>query len=141
MKRIFRFKKKKELIKIEIEFEDGVFSASGSIINLDTFRIVMNGQILDEAFKEITDWTFLRIYRLWKLYHLNNLHPGTERQEEALEREFGGVRADKYKEQCEYLKSLGIYEDNGYIFGSGWLKRKIPLKDVREIKKLLREEL
>lgn len=33
-----------------------------------------------------------------------------------------------------------IIVDNGYKFGTGWLKRDIPVEDVAEIEKLLTEE-
>ena len=81
--------------------------------------------------------TFNSIYRLWKLYHLNDLHAGTKKQEEALKQKFGGVNANIYTEQCEYLKSINLYDDNGYKFGTGWIKEEIPANDLQEIKRLL----
>jgi hypothetical protein len=31
-----------------------------------------------------------------------------------------------YNEDCEYLKSLALYEDNGYRYGSAWLLCELP---------------
>ena len=82
------------------------------------------------------DKLFSKIYKFWKKYHLNDLHAGTPKQEKALKKVelLGG---NYYDEACEYLKSINLYEDNGYKYGSSWLKEEIPTKDLNEIKKLL----
>ena len=43
-------------------------------------------------------------------------------------------------ELCDYLESIGLLVDDGYKFGTGWLKRDIPVEDVAVIGKLLTEE-
>ena len=144
-KKIFKFGKidyygtgrKINAVEIEIEFKDGVFTASGDIWNSKRTDIICGGQCLDEIRKFIKNDTFKKIYRLWKLYHLNDMHAGTRKQEQALADRFGGVDANNYTEQCNYLKSIGLYEDNGYKFGTGWLKYEIPEEDKKEIENLL----
>lgn len=128
---IFKLKKNDAKAVVEITLtEDGVFTASGSTAHYA-------GQCLDEINKIIIpNETFDLIYKMWKLHHLNDMHAGTEKQEQALAEKFGGVNANKYTEQCEYLESIGLLYDNGYKFGSGWLKREIPQADLELIKSL-----
>lgn len=145
MKKVFKFEKvdffktreKISAVEIEVEFIDGVFTASAYVWDNKHSNIVMGGQCLDELQPFLcTNKTFNTIYRLWKLYHLNNMHAGTRKQENALKQKFGGVDANRYTEQCDYLKSINLYNDNGYKFGTGWLKEEIPASDVFEIKRL-----
>ena len=74
---------------------------------------------------------------MWQRNHLNDMHAGTERQEEAIkEWEKQGNRYD-YTAACEYLKSVGLYDDNGYEYGHGWLYRNISDEDLKRIKELI----
>lgn len=146
MKKVFEFGKidfygtgrRINKVTITIELKEGnIFTASGDVWNMHQTDIVCGGQCLDEIKKYIHNKTFDTIYRLWKLYHLNDTHTGTREQEKALKQKFGGVNANKYDEQCEYLKSINLYIDKGYKFGSGWLKEEIPTDDLQVIKNLL----
>ena len=149
MRRTFNFGKidyygrgrKINLVEVEVELsDDGVFTASANIWNSKHTDCVCCGQCLDEVAKYIKSDKFKKIYRLWKLYHLNDMHPGTEKQEEALlEAGLTGFAAD-YRKCCDYLESINLLVDNGYKFGTGWLKRDIPVEDFAEIEKLLTEE-
>ena len=73
------------------------------------------------------------IYRLWKLYHLNNMHAGTPKQEEALK----DCPLNDFDARCQYLKSINLYEDEGYRYGSSWLYQPIPEADLRLIQKMI----
>ena len=128
-------------VEVEVELsDDGVFTASANIWNSKHTDCVMGGQCLDVVAKYIKSDKFKKIYRLWEQYHLNDMHAGTEKQEAALlEAGLTGFAAD-YRECCDYLESINLLVDNGYKFGTGWLKREIPAEDVAEIKKLLTEE-
>lgn len=146
MKKVFEFGKidfygtgrRINKVTVEIELKEGnIFTASGDVWNMHQTDIVCGSQGLDELKKYIHNKTFNTIYRLWKLYHLNNMHSGTREQEKALKEKFGGVNVNKYDEQCEYLKSINLYNHNGYIFGTGWLKEEIPTEDLQTIKNLL----
>ena len=112
------------------------FYVCGSIWNSKHTDIITCGQCLDIMYKYLKhDKLFKEIYRLWKLYNRNGMHAGTIKQEEAL-RSSGKVFYD-YDDQCEYLKSVNLYEDDGYIYGTKWLYRAIPEDDLNIIKNLL----
>lgn len=58
-----------------------VFSATGEIWNKNRSDILCGGQCLDTLNNYFTDdETFKVIYRLWKLYHLNDMHAECEHQ-------------------------------------------------------------
>lgn len=126
-------------VSVDIELKDNhdgkpVFTASAMI------GARCGGQCLDEVAKHLFDPTFKKIYRFWKLYHLNDMHAGTEEQEKAVsEWKASGNKYD-YTAVCEYLKSIGLYEVdlNGekYKYGHSWLYREIPADDLAEIKAL-----
>ena len=149
MKRTFNFGKidyygrgrKINSVEVKVELSDkGVFTASANIWNSKHTDCVCGGQCLDEVAKYVKSDKFKKIYRLWKLYHLNDMHPGTEKQEEALRAAGLDSWANNYSDCCDYLESVGLLVDNGYKFGTGWLKRDIPVEDIAEIEKLLTEE-
>lgn len=141
MKKIYNFEKelnnKTIEARVEIELNDnGVFTASGW---LQYGRRCCSGQCIEEIYNCFNDnETMATIYNMWKKHHLNDLHAGTVAQEEALEKAGLTEWANNYKECCEYLKSINLYEDNGYKFGCGWLKRDIPSQDLEIIKGLLK---
>lgn len=57
-----------------------VFSASGNVWNVSNTYIICGGQCLDSIAPFMTDPKFFEILRLWKLYHLNDMHPECEHQ-------------------------------------------------------------
>ena len=121
-------------ITVEAQIKDGVFTASGNVWNSKHTDIISGGQNLDELKGYLKgNKEFENVYNMWKKYHLNDMHAGTVKQEEALNKKFGGVNANKYEEQVDYLKSVGLYEDEGYKYGTGWLKRDIPEEDMKNI--------
>lgn len=126
-------------VTIEIELREDmkgrpVFSACGNVYNGRGTDIITGGQILDEILDKMPNNALVQlIVGLWNRNHLNDMHTGTEAQEAALEK----LEHRSFADDCEYLKQLGLYEDNGYKFGSSWLYREISKKDLVEIKKLL----
>lgn len=68
---------------------------------------------------------FDKLMYVWDNYHLNDLTAGTVRQEEAL-KEWKKSNEYDYTAACNYLKSIDLYEDNGYRYGTSWLCREIP---------------
>ena len=148
MKKTFNFGKidyygrgrKINSVEVKVELSDkGVFTASANIWNSKHTDCVCGGQCLDEVAKYVKSDKFKKIYRLWEQYHLNDMHPGTEKQEEALKVAGLNSWANNYSECCDYLESINLLVDNGYKFGTGWLKREIPVEDIAEIEKLLTE--
>lgn len=128
--------------KAEVEItltDDGRFSASGTLYekNRSKWECDMCGQCLDSLSELIDDPVFTQIYWLWKRYHLNDLHAGTPVQEYALEHAPNGslLEAD-YKDRCEYLKSIGLYEVGGHKYGHGWLTEQIESHDLELIKSI-----
>lgn len=87
MKKIFEFGKidfcrrgrKCNAVTVEMEYkEEGDkkrFSVSASVWNNTRTDIVAGGQCLDSIAPFIHDKRFTEILRLWKLYHLNDIHP------------------------------------------------------------------
>ena len=92
MKKIFEFGKidfcrrgrKCNAVTVEMEYkEEGDkkrFSVSASVWNNTRTDIVAGGQCLDSIAPFIHDKRFTEILRLWKLYHLNDMHPCKEEQ-------------------------------------------------------------
>ena len=139
MKKIFEFRrgnlKNGRRVKIEVELtEDNVFTACCKGQAFDTVNMMgVNNSVFD------------KIYKFWKLYHLNDTHSGTIEQENALKDiHYTNGRYD-YEEACTYLKFIGLYEvkynGNMYKYGHGWIKYDIPASDLAEIKSLLNENI
>lgn len=63
-----------------------------------------------------------KLLNLWNNYHLNGMSAGTEKQNQALKE----ANISGYEKACEYLKSINLYDDNGYKYGSSWLYRTLP---------------
>ena len=64
---------------------------------------------------------------VWDRWHLNDMRAGTPAQEALLE-----AHAVKgYDNQCALLNEHGLLEDNGYRYGTAWLKEELP-EDVIE---------
>ena len=125
-------------VEVDVELSDkGVFTASGTIWNSKHTDCVCGGQCLDTIAKYIKNPTFKKIHRLWEQYHLNDMHAGTVAQEEALKQADLLGRNYDYIKCCDYLESIGLLEDNGYRYGTAWLKRDIPVEDITEIHNLL----
>ena len=72
------------LVKVTVEYQTKgdkkVFSASGEIWQSSRRDILAGGQCLDTIAEYITAPEFVQIFRLWKMYHLNDMHPECEHQ-------------------------------------------------------------
>lgn len=134
-------KRKINLVEIEIclnETDKPVFTANATVWNQNKTDCVLAGQCLDELISYLkNNKLFMKIYKLWKLYHLNNMHAGTPKQEAAIEEYLKEHKYD-YKEICKYLGSINLLEDNGYKYGSSWLYEPIPENNLKEIRELLK---
>jgi hypothetical protein len=116
-----------------------VFSASAGVWNSKQTDYIACGQMLDELNMYIGNRIkFHKILKFWKKYHLNDMNAGTSLQMEALKkwRKENNITDYDYTKECEYLKSINLYEDRGYKYGHGWLLEEIPENDLNEIKKL-----
>lgn len=131
---------------IEMELRDydtdkPKLSICGELWNARHTDIVMGGQCLDhlaDLGDLASNTTFKKLYKLWKNWHLNDLHAGTIKQEQALDdAKKSGVKLNSYEDSCKYLESIGLLEDDGYKYGSAWLYRAIPKDTMTEIMHLL----
>ena len=135
--------KKVNQVEIEIELkeckEGPVFSACAFVYNSRHTDCVAGGQCLDSLLKFFSgNEDFRNIYMLWERNHLNDMHAGTVLQEQALSKaEKEGCDVSDYSKACDYLRKEGLYEDNGYVYGSGWLYRPISDEDLKLIKHYL----
>ena len=140
--------RKANAVEVEIslkEFADSTYSFTvcGCIWNSRRSDCVIGGQCLDdEAFVKLAaeNEMLKEIIRLWKAYHLNDLHAGTPEQEKAVKEVNLGLACD-YDKACDYLKSIGLYEveyqGKPYRYGSGWIFYPIPQDDLKKIHQLL----
>lgn len=127
-------------IELKQEKEGETLSICGHVWNSKKTNTICSGQILDDLqpfFKN--NKLFNKIFYFWKNYHLNDLHAGTEKQEELLKNTVDLHDYD-YKKSCEILEKNNLLFDNGYKYGSAWLFRPIPKKDLQEIKRIIEEE-
>lgn len=116
-------------INLKKEDEKIIFSASGDYPHgggqcLDFMNDTLQGDIL---------WD--KIYRLWKLYHLNDMNAGTIKQDRLIEMGIrsGELKSRSYDEVCEFLENWDLLYDDWYKYGSKWLYRPIPEQDLFEI--------
>ena len=147
MKRIIKLGKidfngcgrKINMVDIEINLkEDKNLSICGNIWNSKKTDILTGGQCCEEINKYFrNNKTFKKIYRLWKLYHLNDMHAGTIKQETFLNE--NGIKnwASNYEKVCKILEENGLLYDNGIKFGATWQYWEIPGNDLQEIKNLI----
>lgn len=67
-----------------------------------------------------------RLCHLWERWHLNDMRAGTPKQEEAVRQWRKANKNAGYKDTCEMLESINLLFDNGYKYGSKWLKEDVP---------------
>lgn len=72
-----------------------------------------------------------KLQYIWERWHLNDMKAGTPRQEEAVRNWKRNNLNKGYNEACEMLSELGILVDDGYRYGTSWLKEEVPV-DVLE---------
>ena len=131
------------------------FTASANVWNNIHTDIYIGGQCLDTINRyyrnqlcDIPLWD--EIYNLWESYHLNDMHAGTPEQEKAIEEWKSQGNSYDYKEVCEYLKSIDLYEvkftgwssshhyeNELYKYGHAWLIQELPDEVVERIQTLL----
>lgn len=110
MKKRFNFGKidyygrgsRRNAVTVDIEYSeknDGKkeFTASAMIWNSTRSDCVCGGQCLDAIAKYIKHPVFKEIYRLWKLYHLNGMHPECIHQAAVGWREKAAEKVTLYK--------------------------------------------
>jgi hypothetical protein len=137
--------RKNNLVTVEVELKQTdkgeEFTACGNIWNHIKSDIYSGGQNLDEIAKYIKAPLFKKIYRWWKLYHLNGMNAGTIEQDAIIDAWQAEGNKYDYTAACEVLKAAGMYEvevdGKPYKYGHSWLFRAIPAEDLNDIKTLL----
>lgn len=61
--------------------------------------------------------------KVWSRWHLNNMQAGTPKQQAFLRE--NGIYGD-YTKAGRALETAGLYVDNGYRYGTSWLKEELP---------------
>lgn len=144
----------------DCETKKPVFSAMGMVWNSRHTDCVAGGQILDD--EEIVESMkgnrlYNKVLDLWKRNHLNDMHAGTEEQEECLEKfksERQSIKEElnksnsylnDYDASCKLLENHGLLTvtKNGvsYKYGEGWLYREISERDLKDIETILDTEI
>lgn len=101
------------------------------------------GQIQDEVASLFPDNDKIqRLVEIWNRYHLNDLSAGTNKQREFIEKykadnPWAKNYSDSYDLYCHELKSVDLYEDRGYKYGTAWLCETIPTEIIEELKELI----
>ena len=134
--------RKINLVTIEVKFDGERFSACGNVWNNKQTDIISGGQNLDDLYNYFNNnGLFLKIYSLWKQYHLNDLTPGTPKQMAFLSTIQKPINAEFYTWECEQLEKVDLLIDdlNGkpYKYGTSWLTNTIPCDVKNDINKLL----
>lgn len=81
------------------------------------------GQVREEVKDIIPD----RLYQIWKRWNLNHMRAGTFVQEEILRQaKDKSIDVSSYKKACDYLHEFNVLVDDGYKYGSAWLKEELP---------------
>lgn len=100
------------------------------------------GQIINEIDKLLKyEPTWLELRRLWELYHLNDMHPWTPKQEKWLNEHWIKNYANHYDKVCALLEWAWLlvdkYKGKDCKFWSGWYYWDIPEKDLETINELM----
>ena len=77
--------------------------------------------------EKVKDIIPARLYQIWRRWHLNDMRAGTFAQEEILRQaKDKGVDVSSYEKACDYLHSFDVLVDEGYRYGSAWMKEELP---------------
>lgn len=127
-------------VTLELQIENGRLSITGFGQWRPQTDYNYCGQIQDTVRKDLSRYRrrfistqhIRAILAVWDKWHLNDMHAGTESQDAILAR-FAGELAERskypashYTIACEILGREGLLIDNGYKYGTAWLKRDLP---------------
>ena len=133
MKKTLHFSNGIKSADIDVTLNNGRLSISGTVYHGKKLlksekNLISAGQCLEKSAELIPQ----KLANIWKRWHLNDLRAGTPAQEKALEPVKDTFsRSNWYDEACRYLASINLYDDNGYRYGSAWLREELP-EDVVE---------
>lgn len=124
-------------IYAKISYNDGRLSIRGVIAPRNNGNASSCGQIemsMDAQFCEYIKlaprWTAAMLTQflcIWRKWHLNDTQAGTPAQMAELEKhKFPGYPMLHYDWAKETLTKAGLEPDNGYSYGSAWLRVDVP---------------
>ena len=138
MQKIVKYTDGKRTAEITIELNKGRLSICGVVYTGKKLlksekNLLSGGQCIDDCKGIIPE----QLVSVWERWHLNDMRAGTPKQTEAIDKVSCTFdRLNWYAQACEYLKSIDLYEDNGYRYGSAWLREEIPSSVVDYIASL-----
>lgn len=120
------------IFTVEIKIEDGRLSMTGE-------HGRGCGQCQDNIVPKDDDQE--ELVKIWNKWHLNDMHAGTQLQENAVKAWLKETRERyEYQHIVKYLKSIGLHTDHtkvpGYKYGTAWLKQDLPENVDIDIDKL-----
>ena len=120
--------------EIEWTLNDGNFSMSAGIWNARHTDFEMCGQCVDTVAAYFpNDEKAQEMLSVWERWHLNDMRAGTPAQTAILRShkdEFPGYPTSYYDFACHLLEANGLLVDNGYKYGSAWLREELPTEVV-----------
>jgi hypothetical protein len=130
---------------IKIEYKEGKLSISGVEGPMSNGncrggcgQIVMSGLSVNNYAPGWDADKVSVLATLWDMWHLNDMQAGTPIQTEFLKshkaelKEYHKAGFDSYYSMaCDLLEKAGLLVDNGYKYGTKWLKVEVP-QDVLE---------
>ena len=149
----YKINKKNCRVEIILSLDNNRLSITQRTYNNIESDYVECGYSLESLKKHFkNNKTFNILYRLNKLYHLNDCMAGSPQQEEYLKTlkkpdniYFQFRYRSLYEWQCEELKKVDLFYDKSYLvenkpylFGSKWLNKELPVGVIEEIKELIK---
>ena len=139
--------KKINAVDIHLSFENGCFTASGTIWNNIKSDCIAAGQMLGEISKFYPNNKLVKkIVSIWRQYHLNDLTPGSPKQMDYLKSLKNQSYGDLYTWQRTKLAEVDLLIDKSFLhngkpyeYGSAWLKTEIPENVQQEIFSIINE--
>lgn len=121
------------------ELKDGQFSMQAEIWNPRHTDIYEGGQCVDRVASYFPqDKKAARMVEVWKRWHLNDMRAGSPAQEQWLKEhpidpaEYAYPKSH-YEVASAKLAAAGLNPDNGYKYGSAWLREELPADVIAEI--------
>lgn len=127
--------------RIKIELENGTLSITGEIWMTNYRDILVGGQCVDTLLDSFPDNATLKLIApIWDRWHLNDMRAGTVAQEtwlrENLKPSDYEYPLNHYDVACAKLAAVGLNPDNGYSYGSKWLREELPAAVLAILKTL-----
>ena len=126
-------------VTIDISLEDGNLSLIGNVWNARRTDVTLCGQIYKELRNLYPHNSQVQsLVAVWKRWHFNDMRAGSPAQEAYLRA--NPVKAvypeSHYDKASAALAAVGLNPDNGYKYGSAWLKEELPAEIVAFIEGL-----